>query len=88
MGYELRTCRVCGEQDTTKKLLKTAARHYVHPRCGLRENGTDFLSGLHAWQLRGFPVLGLADYLKEIGVKETAPDMIRRKIRESGEAVR
>lgn len=83
--YELRTCRVCRGQDTTKKLLKTAARHYVHPMCGLRENGTDFLNGLHAWQLRGFPVLKLADYLKELGVKETAADMLRRKIREAAE---
>lgn len=82
MSYELRTCRICKEQDTTKRLFKTAVRHYVHAKCGLLENGTDFLNSLHAWQLRGFPVLVLADFLKELKVKEKAVDMLHRKIGE------
>jgi len=81
-SYEIRVCRLCKERDPIKRLLKTSERHYIHPLCGLKDVGTDFLNGLREWQLRGFPVLVLSDFLKGIGVKEKATDMLHRKIRE------
>jgi len=81
-GMEIRVCRLCKGRDSIKSLIKTSERHYVHPLCGLKDVGTDFLNGLREWQLRAFPVLQLSDFLKGIRVKEKATDMLHRKIRE------
>jgi len=82
-SFEIRVCRLCKERDQVKRLVKASERHYIHPLCGLKDVGTDFLNSLREWQLRAFPVLILSDFLKGIGVQEKATDMLHRKIEEA-----
>jgi hypothetical protein len=81
--YDLRTCRICGKQDTD--LMKTGVRHYVHPRCWLRfrphSHGLKVLDCLHAHQIRNFPILALSDWLKAGGFKANALDVAKAAIR-------
>lgn len=70
------TCRICHKSDSG--LIMYAARHYVHPECGLIRWGAKFFDRLRPFQLKDFPFLlakrhGAADDLvKRIKAVDTA----------------
>lgn len=76
------TCRFCKKMDVKAgKLVKYAARHWAHHRCWLEAKSAEIdpteasnviglLSGaFHGWQLRNFPVFGLADWMERKGTE-------------------
>ena len=71
MVEEFRTCRICGEQSKESRLLKYDVRHYAHYRCLLSRFSTlgeamQWIETLHGHQIRNFPVLVFADWMKAV----------------------
>lgn len=74
----MHTCRFCKDYSTRKdNMVKYGARHWAHFRCWLDAKGKEIREpgiyheilqllqlGLHDWQLKQFPVFGLADWLE------------------------
>ena len=83
---ELRTCRICKEQDDN--LLKYDVRHYGHYGCLLsrmktKDEAISWIESLHAHQIRAFPVLVFADWLKTVSQDRTfdALDLLRTALK-------
>jgi hypothetical protein len=54
---EHRVCRVCNATDRVGDMVYYAIRCYAHPACLFKARGEQAIASLHAWQIRGLPVL-------------------------------
>lgn len=73
----MHVCRFCKSDHKRQNMVKYAARHWAHYDCWLEAKGKELdprpqardvvgmlQTSLHDWQLRGFPVFRMADWLE------------------------
>lgn len=77
----MHTCRFCKTDLHGVRMVRYAARHWAHYGCWLNARGLEIadphiyqgilqaLEGLREWQLQGFPVFALSDWLKRYDVR-------------------
>ena len=58
----MNTCRLCGNTEYVRPLIKYGVRHYAHADCALQKWGAAFFDRLKDWQLGQFPALTANKY--------------------------